>query len=277
MSKPMNPWDTSNRKRFKAAHSHGHQSKGWQRKCYSYAKMTERGYDSEGIVRSLLFELKAKGLITRFKQSAEFSKEDKEGSDFIVWYRGHPVPLQVKSSHRGMLQHRGRTRTYKPVVNAHSERLEHYLLKSLRWYVARLLPVLEIGDPMQQPYKLSTMACYYMLEVFRANISHEPFDAGVHQDVAIALQPLLDIGFLACPSEKKYNLTQGGFECVKWILERRKEPKRYFMNQCKRFGPKNWKESTETLFGYKAIAEEESPLVIPEGTCEELFWEKSAF
>ena len=288
MSKRKNSrWDlpSSDHKRFKANHSHGHQSKGWQRKWYSYEKWEAKGANSEGVVRTLLYELKAQGIISRFKQSAEFSKEDKEGADFIIWYRGHAVPLQVKSSHRAMRTHREKTVTFKPVVNANGERLEHQLLKSLRWYVARLLPTLMIGDPMnpQAPYKLTTLACYYLLEVFRANISHKPFEVGMHRDMEEALHPLVNIGFLSITSSsqstdsKQYELTQAGFECVKWILEKRDEPKRYFMNQCKRYGPNNWKQTTESLFGYKAVALKESPLLIPEGTMDRMFWERSVY
>lgn len=278
MSMPSNK--NPRRRRRVDTKSGRHQTRGFQRRCYTVERDSKKGYESENTVRELLYILRREGLIDRFKQTAEWSKEDKEGVDFIIWYRGYPVPLQVKSSHRKMLDHYQFTRTHKPAVNARCEHLRDVLLRRLRWYVARQLPVLEIGgDPetMTTPYPMSTMACYYMTEVFRATLAGGDFDSGPHQDVDEALQPLVNISLLERPEPKKYRLTQGGYECVKWILEQRDEPKRYFMNQCKRFGPTNWKQTTEGLFGYRAVMEKKSPLIIPEGTAERMFWERKVY
>ena len=71
------------------------------------AEMTpvQRGRQSEANVKACLAELRDTGKILGFRQTRRFSKADRRGIDFFIFTESGRIPLQVKSSFRGMDNH----------------------------------------------------------------------------------------------------------------------------------------------------------------------------
>jgi hypothetical protein len=65
----------------------------------------KKGFESERRVREALAQMKRDGSIDDFKQTKRKSPEDHLGIDFIVYFHGVSIPLQVKSSRFHQLQH----------------------------------------------------------------------------------------------------------------------------------------------------------------------------
>ena len=107
----------------------------------------DRGTESEANVMLTLKRLHREGLIDGFSPSAGGDRDDRRGVDFRVYLRSSAgvrleIPLQVKSSARGMRDHREKAATFKTqriaVVNGQSQTIHADILRALKPFMDRL-------------------------------------------------------------------------------------------------------------------------------------------
>lgn len=241
----------------------GHQRRGYQRRKAQNEKWEAVGQASETKARTILARLKDSGLVVKWKQSRRWSKDDKEGADFLVLYRNMWIPIQVKSSTKGCNVHN--ERSHKPAFWPGHETAEVWMMKILRRYVVlntRHPLIVPFSDPTTQEtkymqIKLSMAEAYYMVDIFRSCIAGTRYETGNKEDVRAALDRLRNEGILWWEDDKAdarksgFVLSDAGYEFVRYLLTYCKEPKRFFVNQCNRYGPTNWKTVVEQLFDYQ--------------------------
>jgi len=96
----------------------------------------ERGSESERIVKEMLTYFKERKIIKGFRQTKKYSRLDMEGVDFLIFYRGNRIRLQVKSSDHGVNRFIEKNYIYQKleIVNGRSSYLQRDLLRILERY-----------------------------------------------------------------------------------------------------------------------------------------------
>ena len=69
---------------------------------------SERGDRNEAAVDQALNHLKQEGSIDHWFRTERHSFYDRRGVDFVALVDGEPIPIQVKSSKRGLIEHQRR-------------------------------------------------------------------------------------------------------------------------------------------------------------------------
>ena len=96
---------------------------GWYRPSFGTHWSQIRGRESEINVDRVLGKLKDEHLIDDYRYTGNNTPEDHQGIDFVVTKDGDDIPLQVKSSNRGLGKHYKKYGEEIPAVNGQSSGL----------------------------------------------------------------------------------------------------------------------------------------------------------